>query len=924
MAGVLSLSLITAPWNTAQSRETATTETLLLSGTSNEDPVDWDFYCTAGRRSGSWTKIGVPSCWELKGFGTYNYGNEKLETQSSERGLYKRNFKIPADWADRRVDLVFEGSMTDTSVKINGVSAGEVHQGAFTQFRYDISSLLKYGASNLIEVEVSKKSANASINDAERTADYWIFGGIFRPVYLESRPRESIQRVAIDARADGTFTARVSLNGISTATKLIGRIETLAGKDVGPAFSIPLSADSTDVSMTTTSSGIVPWNSEKPALYRLVLDLEHDGTRLHTITQPFGFRSVEVRAGDGIYLNGVKIRLKGVNRHTFRPDSGRTSSPKQAAEAIELIRGLNANAVRMSHYPPDQYFLDQCDAAGLLVLDEVPGWQGAYDDTVAPRIVRETVERDVNHPSVIFWDNGNEGGWNKTVDESFGRYDPQHRTVLHPGGETFHGINALHYPTYSALQKDLKAAPIRMPTEFLHGLYDGGLGAGIQDYWDLMVASPKSAGGFLWSFADEGVVRVDLHGKIDTYGNNAPDGLVGPFNEKEPSYDTVRDVWSPVQVVRPLTLTSAFDGKIPLRNDYFFTTLSSCRFKWEILDFPRLSASRSTGATVVDSAMIGGPAVPAQQVGNLQVELPVDWSRHDALRLTAFDREGRSLRSWTWPIQSQEAMVRANLPTTSAAASATESGSAIFLKGNGTEISIGRTTGLIESVRAHDSPISLSHGPRIVGGTATLSKVTRSRNGNDQIVTASFSGVLQTIVYRMRGDGWLKVDYQFTPVGGQPLAGVTFDYPPDKVTGLRWLGDGPQPVWANRMAGPSLAVWQKTANNAVPGYRWTKEPVFRGYHSNLCWAVLKTTQGPIELLAETPKLFLRVLTPENGPHPENATFSMPPGDLSLLHTITPIGNKFHKAADTGPMAESPPVSTEPCHGAFWLHFGDPK
>jgi beta-galactosidase/beta-glucuronidase len=455
------------------------TETQLLTGVGKDDPVTWDFFCTGGRNSGSWTTIGVPSCWELQGFGTYNYGNESLASQSSEQGLYKRTFTVPAAWSGRNVQLVFEGSMTDTTVKINGVSAGTMHQGAFTQFRYNVTSLLTYGASNLIEVTVAKKSSNASVNDAERTADYWIFGGIFRPVYLECRPVESIQRVAIDAKASGAFSVRAALNGISTADTLTGRILTLDGQQVGASFSVSLAGAPATATLSTTASGITPWNPEKPSLYQLVLELRQGATLLHTITQQFGFRTVEVRTGDGIYVNGVKIRLKGVNRHTFWPTSGRTSSPALAAQAIDLIRGLNMNAVRMSHYPPDQYFLDQCDAAGLMVLDEVPGWQGAYDNAVAPRIVQEVVQRDVNHPSIILWDNGNEEGWNTTVDASFAPYDPQGRTVLHPGPSsayTFNGVNARHYPTYSDIQSSLAGSDIVLPTEFLHGLYDGGIG----------------------------------------------------------------------------------------------------------------------------------------------------------------------------------------------------------------------------------------------------------------------------------------------------------------------------------------------------------------------------------------------------------------------------------------------------------------
>lgn len=148
---------------------------MYLSGQGKDDPVTWDFYCTGGRNSGVWTTIGVPSNWELQGFGSYNYGNEKKK--ADEQGKYRRTFRIPADWAGQRLFLVFEGVMTDTEVWINGQSAGPRHQGGFYRFKYEITDLVK-ARDNLLEVTVSKVSSDRSVEEAERQADYWAFGGI--------------------------------------------------------------------------------------------------------------------------------------------------------------------------------------------------------------------------------------------------------------------------------------------------------------------------------------------------------------------------------------------------------------------------------------------------------------------------------------------------------------------------------------------------------------------------------------------------------------------------------------------------------------------------------------------------------------------------------------------------------------------------
>ncbi len=146
-----------------------------LSGTDSKNAVEWNFLCTAGNNSGVWTKIPVPSNWELQGFGTYNYGNDwrdktKIIKIGEEHGLYKHRFLVPIAWKGKTIKIVFDGSMTDTQVKINGKLAGEIHQGGFNRFKYDISDLLNYGKQNLLEV--AKWSSNSSVNQAEREADF--------------------------------------------------------------------------------------------------------------------------------------------------------------------------------------------------------------------------------------------------------------------------------------------------------------------------------------------------------------------------------------------------------------------------------------------------------------------------------------------------------------------------------------------------------------------------------------------------------------------------------------------------------------------------------------------------------------------------------------------------------------------------------
>src|SRR4051812_4057823 len=187
------------------------TERQYLSGHGKDDAVPWQFRCTAGRRADEWTTIPVPSNWELQGFGVFSYGIEKSFV--AVQGAYKTTFNVPSEWSARRIFLVFEGSMTDTEAKVNEQVAGPKHQGGYYRFKYEITKLLKFDQPNTLEVTVDDESSNKSVNAAERRGDYWNYGGIFRPVYLESVPAAFIDRIAIDARADGNITVDVSSDG---------------------------------------------------------------------------------------------------------------------------------------------------------------------------------------------------------------------------------------------------------------------------------------------------------------------------------------------------------------------------------------------------------------------------------------------------------------------------------------------------------------------------------------------------------------------------------------------------------------------------------------------------------------------------------------------------------------------------------------
>lgn len=917
LAGLLSPVRAQRPaGSTAPAGPAPATDVQFLSGRGPEDAVEWEFFCTTGRRSRVWTTIPVPSCWEQHGFGGYNYGNEINADgpSANEQGLYRRSFTVPAAWRGRRVRIVFDGAMTDATVWVNGQQAGPTHYGAFYRFHHDITSLLKFGETNLVEVTVAKVSAIRSVNSAERAADYWVLGGLFRPVWLEARPEVSIERAAIDARHDGELSIDVFLAGDAAGGRVTAAVVDAEGRSVGEPLGAAAAGADGKLTLRGRFAGVRAWTAETPNLYRVNLTLASaDGRPLHRVTQRFGFRTIEVREGDGVYLNGTRIVLKGVDRHAFWPETGRTVSRDQSDADVRLMKEANLNAVRMSHYPPDEHFLEACDERGLYVLDELSGWQKAYGTAVGARLVGELVRRDVNHPSILFWDNGNEGGWNEKNDAEFARWDPQRRAVLHPFAVSG-GINTDHYESYESTVK-LSAGPtIFMPTEFLHGLYDGGIGAGLRDYWGVMGRSRTVAGGFLWVWADEGLVRTDRGGRIDTVGNQAPDGMVGPHREKEGSYFTVKEIWSPVQIALPLdsegALPAGWDGTVRVENLYDFTNLDRCRIEWQLLRFGPPDGA-PTRRAVTAKGSLAAPALAPRASGTMKLPLPLTAVRKaDALQVTALGPSGETL--WTWSAATNGAARRRDAARGGEAV-VREDGDAMIVTGPAGELRFERATGRLVEWRRGGGVAPLGPGPfarafvrkerthAAVDDATQLESLTSRREGRALVVEARYRGVLKRATWRIGPGDAVRLDYEVEYDGPIDVLGVGFDVPAAAFTSKRWLGRGPYRVYRNRMEGNVFDLHQVAFNDPVPGQSFTY-PEFTGYFRDWRWLQLEAPAGTVTVENRSGVPFFGLHGPLDGDPP---MLAFPDTGLALLHVIPAQGTKFDTPDRLGPQSQTP-------------------
>ncbi len=925
-----------------------------LSGTGKDDAVPWDFFCTAGMQSGSWKKIPVPSCWELQGFGVYNYGTrfrgrnaaDDVSTRpgfASEQGKYKTQFDVPADWKGKVVRIVFEGVMTKTEVLVNGQSAGPAHEGCFYEFKYDITPLLKFGETNLLEVTVSKVADNASINRAERQGDYWNFGGIYRPVFLEALPAQYVDWLGVDAQASGDFKADLHLaRGITNlpGAQVSAQLFDLQHHPVGAPFSAQMANANTGedqqpvLRVQSHLDGVKLWTAETPNLYEVQFTLQQDGVAQHVTTTRFGFRTFELRTNDGLYLNGQKIVMKGVCRHSLWADSGRTLSRELCFADAKQIKDLNMNAVRCSHYPPDRDFLDACDELGIYVLDELTGWQAAYDTPSGVRLVGEMVRRDVNHPSVLVWDNGNEGGWNTALDKEFAKWDIQQRHVMHPRSND-HGVNDPHYPDYAAVVRESGGPAIYFPTEYLHGIYDGGLGSGFHDFWGVMSKSEHLGGAFFWVMCDDGVVRTDQNGIIDNTGDQGPDGIMGPRREKEGSYYTIKEIWSPVEIEAPADgLRPGFSGALPVKNHYDFTDLQKCSFHWEYVRFPS-SAEGTAGHDVLAQGDLPAPTVAPHGNGALNLTLPPDSrSRADAVYFTAKDSTGHNLWTWSW-------LARSNFPAAApsdAKASAKEENGQLVVNRGALELRFDKISGMLINVNNGGKGIPFGKGPNFMAyvretqagrggrpatykdanGAFTLTSLTSRMDGNDLVVEARYNGQFKEANWRISPTGPVKLDYTYEFNGPVDLIGVNFDYPETNVKNITWLGAGPYHVWQNRLQGTRWDVWHNDYNDTVPSVVYSFNPEFKGFFGEWRWASFVTTEGKITLGTQTPGTYLGVYTPKDGP--VGPLLALPQLGLGVWDVIPAMRTKFLSQDRMGPQSASKQISGGH-KGEITLDFG---
>ena len=502
------------------------------------------------------------------------------------------------------------------------------------------------------------------------------------------------------------------------------------------------------------------------------------------------------------------------------------------------------------------------------------------------------------------------GGFNYELEPVFSKFDPQQRVVLYPWANR-NGFETKHYRSWGETAEYMRQKEIFMPTEFLHGLYDGGHGAGLKDYWKLMMSNPRCAGGFLWDLMDQGVVRTDMNNIVDCMGNFGADGIVGPHMEKEGSFHTIREVWSPVQVT--------WDYDIYVKNCYDFTNLKDCQFSYRLLEMP---AYGETKVKVLKEGKFTSPNVEPGQTGKLSMGK----TDADVIELTAIDPHGQEIFTWRkrHMVKLNNLSIRALRQNTQTYTTQEDADKLTVSNGN-RQYTFDKKTGRLMGVSVSGKAFSFANGPRFIAAKRSdrsddgfynhddkeaFDKKTQYTEYADQGAFAGFTisdstlvanyihGSLEKVTYRFLKDGglYMNVDYYFN--GVVDLMGICFDYPEDKVKSKTWVGKGPGRVWQNRMEGPQYGLWQNEYNDPIPGESF-EYPEFKGYFTNVKWMQLETTEGKIGIEQMGSKI--GVYTPRDGR--DHLLYTLPETGLSILKAIPAVRNKVNTTDLNGPSAQ---------------------
>lgn len=868
----------------------------------------------------SWKEIPVPSNWEMQGYGTPIYTNitypfhrnapsvmdppdDHTWTAYIQRdpvGSYRRTFTVPEGWAHRQTFLVFGGVNSAFYVWINGEKVGYAEDTRLPS-EFNITKYLKPGV-NTVAVEVYRWSDGSYMEDQ----DFWRMSGIYRSVKLVSRGPLYIRDYQVKTPFDSefrnaSFQIKMDLRNLSDGDQsAIAKIE-LFDQDWKPVFAPQIKkitanhGGDTILQLEQAVTAPKKWSAEEPNLYHLLLTLENSKqSTFEVIPTEIGFRQLDIK-GDQILFNGKKLMIKGVNRHEFDPDLGQVVTRERMIQDIRLMKQNNINAVRTSHYPNVEEWYQLCDKYGLYVLDEANIESHGYgsgerqrisdsEDYTAAHIARVSrmIERDKNHPAIIWFSLGNEAGYGRNFEAAKAWVKANHPEfhVSYEPHNSYHGemLSPMYLKPKDTLDyyKEYGNGRPFLQIEYAHAMGNGT--GNFQEYWDLYESLPWAHGGFIWDWVDQGIRRTGPNGKqYWAYGGDFGDkpnddnfctnGLVLPDRTPHPGLSEVKKSYQAIKV-EPIDLNA---GKVRIRNKYNFINLGEFQPSWVLEENGKVIQSGDIDPLKIapgESQEITLPIHPYQKQPGSEYFLTVSFAlTHDTLwaskgYILAWDQ--MELPHPPLPLSAHSAE---GLPDVAVS----EADSGITVGNAKFEVRIGRNSGTLESYKVNNNelltaplepnywrpPTDNDRGNgmplrqgiwRDAASGRTVSRVDVSRIAPNEVKVSSEAVLpagssIQRLVYTIYGDGAVEVESSFE--SGNPALidlprfGMQMRIAGDlrKVT---YYGRGPQENYWDRNQGTAIGIYSDLVDNLWFPYI---EPQETGNHTDVRWVTFTNPKG---------------------------------------------------------------------------------
>ena len=578
----------------------------------NADQRPTDFF-RVGYNDKGWDNLKVPGVWELNGYGDPIYVNvgyawrnqyknnpPNVPTEKNHVGSYRREFVIPANWSGKDVIAHFGSVTSNMYLWVNGKFVG-YSEDSKLEAEFDITRYLKPGQKNLIAFQVFRWCDGSYLEDQ----DFFRYSGVSRDCYLYTRNKKRIDDIRVTPDLDsqyknGSLAVELNLKGNNEVKLelLDSHNNVVAAKDV---------KDSGNVSTTIDVESPNKWTAETPYLYTLRASVTNSGKTSEVIPLKVGFRKIELKNAQ-ILVNGQPVLFKGANRHEMDPDGGYVVSRERMIQDIQIMKKFNINAVRTCHYPDDAFWYELCDKYGIYMVAEAnieSHGMGYGKESLAKNKEyakahmernQRNVQRNFNHPSIIFWSLGNEAGYGPNFEAAYDwvkTEDPSRAVQYEQANKD--GKSDVFCPMYYGYKdceeysKDDKYQKPLIQCEYAHAM--GNSQGGFKEYLDLIRKYPKYQGGFIWDYVDQSCRWTGENGKMiygyggdfnrfDASDNNFCDnGLISPDRVPNPHMYEVgyyyQNIWT--------TAGDLNKGEVKIYNENFFRDLSAYYMKWELM-----------------------------------------------------------------------------------------------------------------------------------------------------------------------------------------------------------------------------------------------------------------------------------------------------------------------------------------------------